>query len=203
MSSAIVFNVYGDTEGGGPWQCDFHYFPTTDTVDVWNTIYDLLQDFGTRLQDVSLGMATVLPNKCTVRGIKGRPMFDGSGYLPYQSDLSSFTGSRGSGEVLPEGVGPLVMLYSNPTGTPPFRGRLYLPAILESDQDAGAISSDLVNDIDAFIDNLGDLTGPDGATAWLAITSVTLNASREIITNATMDKLARIKRRGRWFQGRS
>lgn len=129
---------------------------------------------------------------------------------PYLGLFSSpIQGARGSGEILPEGLGPLMMLGPDVLSVSPRRqvNRKYLPVMLEADQADGAIASSLVLSIDSFANDISNSSnfGSDFET-------VTYSAAEEALLSTftwpvdnirTSDQIARLVRRRPRFQGRS
>lgn len=118
-------------------------------------------------------------------------------------------GSRGSGEILPEGQGPLALLGPEDLSVSPRRqvNRKYFPVMLESDQEDGAISSALVTVIEnAFY----DLIAPNPFSDNFELMTYSRKNEEEASTPAwqaatvrVSDQIARLVRRRPRYQGRS
>jgi len=197
----------GDTQGHSrPWQMSFNFhlisYSSSATADTPKDLCEWLRD--NVCDALNNDFIQILPNACTVKVIDFKSIV-APGFWPYSLGLSGVSGVRGSGEILPEGTGPLVLLRS----TDPIEGdrgytRSYLPAILETDQQSGAINQDLVNEIEEFISIIKDIddTAGTGFQAQLVVYSHKLSTHYNVEQWAVADQIARIKRRARGFQGR-
>lgn len=122
---------------------------------------------------------------------------------------SPVVGSRGAGQILPEGQGPLVLLGPLDLSVAPRRqvNRKYFPVMLETDQEDGAISSNLVTLIEAAFSDICDFA--TFGSNFSCQTYSRLNESEAstpawpAATYRVSDQIARLVRRRPRFQGRS
>lgn len=201
-NESVQFVVHGNTVKGKPWQQTFPYWVTADSANAPKTLQDLLDTFVTHIGPGAGKLSGCLPQACTILGVTARNYL-GSGYWPGNSNFTAVEGERPSGDVLPEGIGPCAVLRADP-GPGPERKftKLYFPAIAEADQENGAISDALITAIQGFFTNIFTLTnGP--ASAYLALISPTHNTQLEVRQVVVSDRLARLKKRGNTYQGRS
>lgn len=122
---------------------------------------------------------------------------------------SPIAGLRGPGEILPEGQGPLLLIGPSTLSVSPRRqvNRKYLPVMLESEQEDGAIAQTLIDDLEiyipamfvsSFFDSNFELVtysrAEQVALSTFAWPAETLRVS---------DQIARLVRRRPRYQGRS
>lgn len=155
-------------------------------------------------------LAVVMPSALSFLGAYVRQGSIGTGVVyPFLGLFASaIPGSRGSGEMLPEGTGPLVLIgpssYSiNPRSQ---TNRKYFPVMLELDQEDGALGSDLVEGIEGVYATLFDET-----TFGSNFEMVTYSRKEDEALNTftwkaetvrVSDQIARLVRRRPRYQGR-
>lgn len=203
----ITATLYGSWTGNGrPWQISWHYFvdtPGTFSSELPQAAYTVLES--TITADPDWNAAFSVGVICTALEITS-PF--PPGYYPFGGSCQ-ILGTGGSGDMLPEGTGPLCLFDSGfPSVAFPRPSRLYWPGCNEGQQEQGAISQ-------TFVDNL---TGAWAAVRELSFTidsdpytlkHVQLAPSNpakdsEFITDTRIaSNLARVVRRQRVYQGRS
>lgn len=202
MSQAIMrLNLFGDTANGRPWQMQHGFDCDGLTSEEFQEVGELLVTGW--LTEAKTEFLATLPASCTLRSVQAQAATPGTAW-PYNSSILSEAGTRGSGDILPEGIAPLAMPRASQP-SPSYRAytRNYWPAILESDQEDGAIAATLVGAIINYFEAIFQFTIGDSANATLSI----LSAAGVVLTGcdavAVSDKIARVRRRGRSMQGRS
>jgi len=156
-------------------------------------------------------LAPCLPNVLTMLGAYVRQATIGTPVVyPFLGLLGApVTGSRGVGQILPEGQGPLCLIGPNTLSVNPRRqvNRKYLPVMLESDQEDGAISTSLVASIETeFGDmfNSSNFGGNFELVTYSAAEEAALSTFSWPAENVRVsDQIARVVRRRPRYQGRS
>lgn len=191
--------VYGNHTGAGRgFQMTRNYSVVSasppNPSDIWKQV---AVEMAVNLADPDF--LNAFPDGTTIVGVRVRSVGDG-GFWPYGIGLNlSATGS--SGDILPEGMGPLVQIYP-PTPEVDRRGftRLYWPLISEADQTDGKVKTTFATAISDAMLRMDDITITDVTFAPVVVSQKydeAVFADRYTV----MDKIAYIRRRYNTVQG--
>lgn len=120
-----------------------------------------------------------------------------------------YVGQRGPGEILPEGQGPLCLIGPSTLSVSPRRqvNRKYIPVMLESEQEDGAIAQTLVDDLDGYISQMflsSFFSSNFELVTYSRAEQVALSTfAWPAETLRVSDQIARLVRRRPRYQGRS
>lgn len=156
-------------------------------------------------------LANLMPDQISFLGAYVKQATIGTGVVyPFLGLFASpIVGLRGTGEILPEGQGPLCLLGPTTFSVNPRRqtNRKYLPVMLESDQVDGAIDSLLAEDCVSYWENI--ITTLDTAADFQLVTysptedAALATAAWPVGVIRVSDQIARVVRRRPKYQGRS
>jgi hypothetical protein len=188
--------------------CTFHFLQLTAGPGAASE--DSKYCFDTVANSLALSYSSVLPSQLSFLGAYVRQATTGvvSAY-PYLGLFpSKYTGGL-TGEILPEGTGPLALIGPATITTNPRRevNRKYLPAMRELDQVDGAIAQSLVT---LVTDEMNFWTAPTywaNDFQWITYSRTSdqqaQNPAWPVETVRVSDQIARLVKRRPKYQGRS
>lgn len=207
----VTATLYGGWVGNArPWQISWHYeiVSLADPPVVSNllpqTIANAIHDRFNTAPDPTL--ADVLSTGVISTWLEVTTTYP-PGFYPYGRE-ASFIGTAGTGDLLPEGMGPLVLFE---TGFPSEEwkrpSRLYWPGCAEALQNGGALSQAYCDILQTFWSNLENfsitITGDDYDIKQVLLSPSNEAKSKPEVLRATVsNRISRTARRGRVNQGR-
>jgi len=175
---------------------NYAFTPTSPPAD-FNIWKDCGEAFTTQVALTAFRDA--LPVDTEIIGVRVKSV-GAPGWWPWGIGLN-LPGSGSSGDILPEGMGPLVQLYpeSPALGRRGFT-RIYWPFLAEADQEDGKISTEVADLIANALTTL-DAASVASGTLTPVIVSTKYDDVTPVATYKVQDRVAYIRRRYRTPQG--
>jgi hypothetical protein len=182
-----------------PWQMTFTYRINSFADPEEGTLASLLVAW---IPEGMAALLATLPAKASVVTLRAQSI-GGNGFWPVEIGAGPLQGTRGAGETLPAGTGPLALIRSSfPQASARSYTRVYWPLMQEADQEDGALYESIVSDIQTFFSNIDNLSDSP-LEAELGVYSKLTDQFFPSASVVVADRIARIRRRGRSYQGRA